>query len=514
MARYGTSYMQPPIMDPYAAMLGEEGETVDGMMAPEQADLEQPVQPMDYPRAALFAPMPPASAPEVVPVRNPEPYRAAAAAPAPPGQPFGVDVYRAPEYGPDMDLDALRQAQETARRRQMIGGFFAAGMKDRRRGADLRQSIAQQANAPVNDLLARRRLYRDRYEAGQKGERARMDDARAQSRTDTLNAATRQKMAKLEQEAARLEALRDPTSPESQRARDTFARVAPSMADRMGDSMSAADIQELMQPGFKSELRRREIELQNEGRAEVARIKAAAKRRGGGGGSSRVQRNKQYLMEQFGLDETQADIVARDEVQMRKFAPGGAMAASDGIEALSETFVPGYGATDVPLTPPEQRAMREANAATNNLEQAAARMVEISKEASAAEKIGSRAKLTELTAEARQQQERISIALRNIGNYGVPQATELARMERLAPQLQTWDGLINAGRLYGALGKTQRQLLETKLKSYGYDVKGAKERKERANRMVTVRRRSDGAEVQMPMSEARKLKADLYELVQ
>jgi hypothetical protein len=134
-------------------------------------------------------------------------------------------------------------------------------------------------------------------------------------------------MSLLEAEQARLAALRDPASPESQRARQTFARVAPAMADRITDEMSAADIQELMKPGFKSQLRQQEIELQNAGKAEVARIKAAAKRRGGGGGggggsAAEAEARAQWLQKQYGLDPQQAMFVAEDAPGFRQFATG------------------------------------------------------------------------------------------------------------------------------------------------------------------------------------------------
>lgn len=71
---------------------------------------------------------------------------------------------------------------------------------------------------------------------------------------------------------------------------------------------------------------------------------------------------------------------------------------------------------------------------------------------------------------ANQLQEQVSNALRNIGGYGVPNGTELERMERLAPRLDTLDGLLNAAGAYQALRRVMFQNTRTRLNALGYDI--------------------------------------------
>jgi len=349
MARLGTRYMQPQMRDPYAAMLGEdEAETAPGVppMAP---PIEQPPQPMDYDRSqpgaldAAYA--------EIVPMRDPSRVRAIAEAPAPAQAPQGVDVYRAPVYGADIDLDALRQAQQGAERGRFVGGLFAGAMKDPRRGEALQRKVDSTADRQVQGLLTRRKLFRDRYmderegvEARDRAQRLSEAEARRAKRSQMLNAATAQKMQQSETKAQRLRDLQDPQSQLSQQARERARSLLPDMASQITDNMSAADVEEIFDKGFKSRLKREEIALQNQGRLNVAR--ARRRGRGGGGGSMTRAERIAYLTEDLGMNEREAALVARDESAFERLLPGGA-----GLERLD-------GAEDGSLEYQDQLALR------------------------------------------------------------------------------------------------------------------------------------------------------------
>jgi hypothetical protein len=96
-------------------------------------------------------------------------------------------------------------------------------------------------------------------------------------------------------------------------------------------------------------------------------------------------------------------------------------------------------------------------------------MQQLSQEMTLADFVGARAGVvSERMAEARQLQETISNAMRNIGNYGVPQAAELERMRTFAPELESRDGFLNAARLYGQLRRELGKSAATRLRGLGY----------------------------------------------
>ena len=62
--------------------------------------------------------------------------------------------------------------------------------------------------------------------------------------------------------------------------------------------------------------------------------------------------------------------------------------------------------------------------------------------------------------------EQIINALRNVGNYGVPQEAELTRMESLAPRLGSVAGVLSARNMYSGLSSSMRQRMDDYMGSY------------------------------------------------
>lgn len=141
--------------------------------------------------------------------------------------------------------------------------------------------------------------------------------------------------------------------------------------------------------------------------------------------------------------------------------------------------VPGWVVeTPLSLTNNQLDKARETVATWEALSTYTRQMERLARRASAAQAAGARAGVVgPLLAQAAQVQEQISNSLRTIGGYGVPNGTELERMEALAPRLSTLDGLVNAGNIYPALRRAMWDKTRTTMgRQYGYRYPSAEER--------------------------------------
>lgn len=159
-------------------------------------------------------------------------------------------------------------------------------------------------------------------------------------------------------------------------------------------------------------------------------------------------------------------------------APAGSEAA--GRQELLETQqiqeVPGWTRTpNAPrLSAAQAERARKAVSAWEQLSTFSQRMERLHREVTVMQRASaSRGAMNAKLAEAHQLQEQLSGALRELGNYGVPNGTELQRMEALAPRLDTVDGFLNAGVEYPALRRVMRRKTGIAMRSeYGYTRPG------------------------------------------
>jgi hypothetical protein len=121
------------------------------------------------------------------------------------------------------------------------------------------------------------------------------------------------------------------------------------------------------------------------------------------------------------------------------------------------------------LTAPELRDLRKQNEQINLMNTHTAAMLRLVREADALEKAGAEAGvISEKMGEALARQEMIVTALRLLGNYGVPQAAELARMEALAPRPGSVQGLMGAVNRYRGMRTALGDQVESNMTSAGY----------------------------------------------
>jgi hypothetical protein len=139
------------------------------------------------------------------------------------------------------------------------------------------------------------------------------------------------------------------------------------------------------------------------------------------------------------------------------------------------------------LSDTELRQARDSVGTLNELRVNAAELRQIAQQVTAMEQAGASAGvLGPKMARARELHESVSNALRTIGGYGVPAASELARMDRLAPQLQTAQGLVNAAELYRALPEVMGRNAANRLRALGYVEPSARVRVRRDGQLGTV----------------------------
>lgn len=122
------------------------------------------------------------------------------------------------------------------------------------------------------------------------------------------------------------------------------------------------------------------------------------------------------------------------------------------------------------LSQSERTDARGAAAQWNTLDSYIRRMTALQRQIPAYQALGSSGtgKVNGAIAEAHQIQEQISSLLREIGRYGVPNGTELQRMEALAPRVDTVDGLMNAAEKYRALHRTLWTQISSRMAQFGY----------------------------------------------
>jgi hypothetical protein len=121
------------------------------------------------------------------------------------------------------------------------------------------------------------------------------------------------------------------------------------------------------------------------------------------------------------------------------------------------------------LQPGAAQDARERVATFNALSTYAQQMTALANRVDSMQRAGAAAGvLGREVARARHIHEQMISALRTIGNYGVPNGTELQRMESLAPRLDSVDGLLNARNLYDGMRRTIWTSTLAKMRADGY----------------------------------------------
>lgn len=111
----------------------------------------------------------------------------------------------------------------------------------------------------------------------------------------------------------------------------------------------------------------------------------------------------------------------------------------------------------------------QANAEARRVRGFSQQLAQLATEITAAQRAGAAAGvLNAKMARARAIHEQLTNALRVIGNYGVPQAAELARMERLAPRLDSVEGWLSAVPIYREMPAAIDGGLTEYMGGYGY----------------------------------------------
>lgn len=211
---------------------------------------------------------------------------------------------------------------------------------------------------------------------------------------------------------------------------------------------------------------------------------------GGGGGGSRPQTSGDPAAQQAAYNELvqrysrttgiPEDTVRASNPDIAAALDGGspqslfrqtAPLSSRATEVERSSIINGWDRVpDAPvLTDAAANQARERVAMFETVSQYIQRIRAISNEVGAAQAAGGRAGFVDQKlAEAAQLQEQISNILRDIGNYGVPNGTELVRMESLAPRIDSADGLLNASAKYAALRSTLWTRVRNRMRQDGY----------------------------------------------
>ena len=260
--------------------------------------------------------------------------------------------------------------------------------------------------------------------------------------------------------------------------------------------------------------------LDREVRLRVAEMRRRRGGTGGGGGISPADVRRVYIETLVDNGTPQETAEQRASVlgprEMRQFI--NAEGAREGTnvareqraasEAEDRSQIAGWHRSEgAPrIEPSEAVKLRDAVAKTAEIRRLSETLARIHSQVSAAQRAGARADvLSPLMSSAAQNHELLISALREMGNYGVPQAAELARMERLAPRLESMAGWLSAGNIYAALPNTVSNGLATRLESYGYERGAAPAAGASNGDTVRVRRRRGGGEwsgVSRPMPRA------------
>lgn len=400
----------------------------------------------------------------------------------------------------DKDLEAALAARDSRRTKTSIVDAIAlllGGGGDR-----VTQQIGQdpRANEALDDLRLRRE---SRAQAEQ--QRARQSETARTARTQA-------------EEEARTRARRDPNSPESVSMQDAIGRMGIGVTAEQVRGISAEDLERNGVIGALVARRAQTTGTLENTNANIAgrataqddqqaflldrdainnevreRIAAMRGRRGGsggggGGGASSDEIRQAYVdtMVAHGMSEEDATTRARAlstrdlraTIRSESVAVAGTDVRNDSqrTRAAEQSEVPGWSRrADAPeISVAERSKLRDANSTMNELTPSLRRLAQIHAQVDAAQRAGARADvLSPLMARARIEHENVITALRNIGNYGVPQAAELARMESIAPRLESAAGFLSAGNIYPALEQALTGRLAERMRSYGYERGGA-----------------------------------------
>jgi hypothetical protein len=395
---------------------------------------------------------------------------------------------------PDREMEA---AQRNARNRSILATVARgvnAAFGDRNQDAVL-ADIQGQSDAPVHELEARRRSALEQHRA-----------QRAMGREDAEDALKAQR--------------RDPASPINRRFQEALrTRFGDAISDDVLGQMTVEDSESVGLLGarqaaaerLESDVRTRAQQLddferqrgatlemegiRHAGDLEEIAARNAGRRRpgggGGGGGAPFTDRRAQFIdqiAQQTGRNRAELEVLVPSnphqfDMFARSYAADSLIRdpntdATTGVHADQverQHRVPGWSrSADAPqLSQAELSDVRQAAGQIRIINDLSHRMRQIAQRIRAAERVrGAIGDDSPLMAEARQTQEQLSNALRTAGNYGVPNGTELERMERLAPRLDTVRGFLGAENQYEALNRTMWNATKSRLSEYGYTFGG------------------------------------------
>lgn len=350
-------------------------------------------------------------------------------------------------------LDRLRQRQ-AERQGQQADERMALSREE----AQARRVDRERDDARAMQQLQSQNAYREALidQGAARIEQGERRTAAAESSAESL-VESRQLAAQMERDR------RDPESTLSQQARARLERELDYMRQVTGtaptvnpEGMSAVDVEAV------------------ERRLGVPRHAARRTRTtGGGGGASTSRGDVTELARQAGMSEVEINAYGtsrRDRERLRQEAilrtrRQGRTAGRD-----AGTQVPGWQFNDrgdPGLTAPEVRTIRNANAQARVLQGRIRNMLGLVNEVNSLQAAGARASVVSAAmGRARAEHEQIINALREVGNYGVPQEAELARMEALAPRLDSVEGLLSARNVYRGLGSSMSGRMDDYMSAY------------------------------------------------
>ena len=365
--------------------------------------------------------------------------------------------------GKPADIAALGRNQNVPLEEYEGGRRIRAA--EAQRGAQETRERSQLTRQERQDALAERRYDLDERRLQAQTERESSESERRTRLDESLISLRDIQVREAEGDAGAEMEMRDPSSNASLAAQDLLRQAAPrlglTLTDERITGLSAQQVRTLypeVMRGFGN-IRR--------GAGTGGAGTGGARGTGGGARSVRQMRDASQMassMRRAGYSQAQIE----EEFSRRGIAaPAGAPTGRD----TGSTGIPGWRERpDAPqLTAPEYRTLRALNADIRSVNQHIGRMQELGRTVSAAERAGNRAVVTESMQDARATHELITVALRNIGHYGVPQAAELERMEALAPRLTTADGIVNAVRAYGGMRTALDRGATETMASYGYE---------------------------------------------
>jgi phage host-nuclease inhibitor protein Gam len=171
------------------------------------------------------------------------------------------------------------------------------------------------------------------------------------------------------------------------------------------------------------------------------------------------------------MDESDRDMVRR-QIAAPPSSSGEAGRHEQATVTDEQHQVPGW--SRLPNAPrlesAERQHARSIPGSLANVEAFTRQMEALQREMSSLEAAGAQAHiLSERAARARALHEQLTVELRTIGNYGVPQAAELERMERLAPAVGSREWYSGtAANAYSAMRSVMRQNATNRMRYLGY----------------------------------------------